>query len=225
MQGEFRRRLKGHSRLAGLFGVLALASALAGVEPAQASLVSYSAAGGSVTGLASDPAGAYSLTISPYSGSFTNSGNATYELGAFSFDAGSGSPSGLTVDLSVTEAITIGALTEPLTIPFTITIGAGTEKLQFQQNPISQYVYFYFQDELVEVNSVSFKPSTVNSGDTVTGTALIHIGVGPNTQPPSIRAQDPPDPLDPASVPEPSALSVLLAGLIGLGMIRRRRSA
>jgi hypothetical protein len=76
------------------------------------------------------------------------------------------------------------------------------------------------------VNSVSFSPSTVSSGSTATGTVLVHIGVGPNTQPLSVRAQDPPDPPDPpTAVPEPSALSVLLAGLFGLGLMRLRRSA
>jgi hypothetical protein len=79
------------------------------------------------------------------------------------------------------------------------------------------------------VNSVSFSPSTVDSGSTATGTALVHIGVGPNTQPLSVRAQDPADPPDPpgppSAVPEPSALSMLLVGLLGLGMTRRRRAA
>lgn len=82
------------------------------------------------------------------------------------------------------------------------------------------------------MNSVSFRPSTVDSGSTATGTALVHIGVGPNTQPLSVRAQDPADPPDPpdppgppSAVPEPSALSMLLVGLLGLGMTRRRRAA
>ena len=225
MKGGFRRGAKRAKGLIGLLGIVGVAAGLAASEPAQAGLVAYSAAGTSITGLATDPTGAYSLTIAPYTGDFINSGNHTYALGTFSFEAGSGSPTGLTVDLSVAENITIGALTESLTIPFAITIGNGTEQLQFQQNPISQYVNFYFQTELVEVNSVSFQPVTVATGNTTTGTVLIHIGVGPNPQSPSVAAQDPPDPPDPAAVPEPNALALMLAGLFGLSMTRLRRRA